>query len=98
MYLVYGDDFELLPAFPIDKPANFQILESDCKMNAQMCEQLQEKFFECQNSSIDVFIAENLSKILTDQVAALFSWNGAQGTVPVAKFKVMKVLIGWLIF
>lgn len=92
MYMMYDDEY--LPELPIDKPATFQILESDCKINAALAEQLRFKFFECQNASIEAFITANLSRLLSVSAASVFSWNGNQGTIPVMKFKTMKILIG----
>lgn len=94
VYMVYGEDEYLLPEFPIDKPATFQILESDCKINASLAEHLRFKYFECQNASVEAFVTENLSKLLSVSAASVFSWNGNQGTIPVMKFKTMKILIG----
>lgn len=84
----------MLPEFPLSQPAQFQILESDCKINESLVEHLRYKFFECQNTNVDEFINENLSKILTPMAASVFSWSGTQGNIPLIKFKSMKVLIG----
>lgn len=92
--VVYGDEDYLLPEFPLDKPAAFQILESDCKMNETMMEQLRYKFYECESTNVHVFINENLSKILTEKAASVFSWTGNQGNIPVMKFITMKILMG----
>lgn len=94
LYVMYGEEYDMLPELPFEKPAAFQIFESDSKINPAMSEQLRMKFFECQLSTVNDFINENLGKILTKQVAALFSWTGNQGTVPVSKFNTMKILIG----
>lgn len=85
----------LLPAFPLTSPAAFQILESDCKLNPALMEQLRERFFECQNNNAEEFINENLNNMLTRTAATVFSWTGLQGTFPLSKFKCMNLLIGW---
>lgn len=95
--IVFGDDDYLLPEFPLDKPAAFQILESDCKINESMLEQLRFKFFECDHSDANTFITENLNKMLTEKAASVFSWTGNQGNIPVMKFATMKLLIGSLL-
>lgn len=93
-YVVYGDEDYLLPDFPLDKPAAFQILESDCKLNESMLEQLRFKFYECENTNANAFIMENLNKILTEKAASVFSWTGNQGNIPVMRFTTMKLLTG----
>lgn len=83
-----------LPEFPLKTPAAFQIFESDCKINPTLVEQLQDEFFDCQNSNGEEFIIENLNNMLTRTAASVFSWSGTQGNIPLMKFKSMKVLIG----
>lgn len=85
----------LLPAFPLRTPSAFQILESDCKINPALVEQLRSRFFECQNNNAEEYINENLNNMLTTYAASVFSWSGAQGNIPLVKFKSMNVLIGW---
>lgn len=91
-YICYEDS--LLPEFPLAQPAQFQIFESDCKINESLVEQLRYKFFECQNTNADEFISENLNKMLMRSAASVFSWSGTQGNIPLVKFRSMKVLIG----
>lgn len=94
-YIIYGTDEDyLLPDFPLDKPAAFQILESDCKMNATLADQLREKYMRCPHDEVDRFVSENLADTLTAEAAAVFSWSGKQGTISVMKFKIIKILIG----
>lgn len=88
----------LLPVFPLKTPAAFQILESDCKINPALVEQLRFRFLECQINNAEEFINENLNNLLTRMAASVFSWTGTQGNIPLVKFKSMKVLIGWCIF
>lgn len=85
----------LLPAFPLTTPAQFQILESDCKMNPVMVEQLRFRFLEYHTNNAEDFINENLNNILTKSAAEVYSWTGTQGNVPLMKFLSMDVLIGW---
>lgn len=94
-FVLYGtDDDDLLPDLPLDKPAAFQILESDCKMNSMLAEQLRYKYMSCAQVDLDAFISENLEETLTVGAAALFSWTGKQGTISIMKFKTIKILIG----
>lgn len=88
------DDLYMLPAFPLAKPAEFQILESDCKINAALVTQLKQKFFETQSIEMAAFVVNNLDKMLTYETASLYSWNGQQGYIPVMRFRTMKTLIG----
>lgn len=96
-YVDYVEE-NLLPAFPINSPAAFQILESDCKINPTILEQLRTRFYECQNNNAEEFINENLNNLVTRSAALVFSWTGTQGNIPLVKWKSMKVLIGWWIF
>lgn len=84
----------LLPEFPLAQPAEFQIFESDCKINPSLIEQLRYRFFENENTNADEFITENLNKMLTRTAASVFSWTGTQGNIPLVKFRCMKALIG----
>lgn len=93
-YICYEES--LLPAFPFNLPAAFQIFESDCKMNTALMDQLRDRYFECQNNNAEEFINENLANMLTRMAASAFSWAGKQGTFPLSKFKSMNLLIGWL--
>lgn len=88
------EDDDLLPAFPLEKPAAFQILESDCKMSEALGEQLRFKYMSCAHSDLDAFIGENLDEMLTAGAAAIFSWTGKQGTISIMKFKTIEILIG----
>lgn len=88
----------LLPEFPLKTPATFQILESDCKINPLLVEQLRFRFLECQYSNAEEFINDNLNNMLTRAAASVFSWTGTQGNIPLVKFKCMNVLIGWCSF
>lgn len=92
--MVYGDEEYELPDLPLEKPADFQILESDCKLYPSLLEQLRNMFFECETSDTNVFITENLNRLLTRNAAIVYSWNGNQGNIPVMKFVTMKVLMG----
>lgn len=91
-YVCYEEN--LLPEFPLATPAAFQIFESDCKINSNLIEQLRYKFYECNNTNAEEFINENLNRMLTRAAAAVYSWSGTQGNIPLAKFKCMKILIG----
>lgn len=86
----------MLPALPLRKPAEFQIFESDCKINATLVAQLKQTFFEMQANDMETFVAENLEKLLTYETASVYSWNGQQGYIPVMRFRTMKSLIGSL--
>lgn len=93
-YVVYGDEEYELPEFPLEKPADFQIFESDCKLYPALLEQLRSMFYECETSDINTFITENMNRLLTRKAAIVYSWNGNQGNIPVMKFVTMKVLMG----
>lgn len=87
----------MLPTFPIARPADFQIFESDCKINPILVAALKQKFFETQSLDMEAFVVNNLEKMLTYDTASLYSWNGQQGYLPVMHFRIMKTLIGSLL-
>lgn len=93
-YVVYGDDEFELPDFPLEKPADFQIFESDCKLYPSLLEQLRSMYYECETSDTIAFITGNLNRLLSRNAAIVYSWNGNQGNIPVRKFVTMKVLMG----
>lgn len=90
------DGLFLLPEFPLKEPANFQILESDCKINPDMVNQLRRKFHAYGATEVDLthFLNTSLREMLTDKAASLYSWNGFQGNIAIMKFKIINVLIG----
>lgn len=93
----FVDDVDILPVFPIARPAEFQIFESDCRINSMLITQLKQKFFETPAIEMETFVVNNLEKMLTNETASLFSWNGQQGYLPVMHFRTMKTLIGSLV-
>lgn len=94
-YLEYTS-YTMLPQFPLVKPAEFQILESDCKINKLIAMELKQKFLECQTIDYESFLNENLSDMLTNMTASVYSWTGLQGNIAINKFKVIEILMGKL--
>lgn len=90
------EDFQLLPDFPLEEPAQFQIFDSDCKLNSDMVDQLRKKFHFCVGlqSNLTQFLETNLRSMLTDRAASVYSWNGQHGHMPIMNFKTIDVLIG----
>lgn len=90
------DDMDSLPKFPLQTPADFQILESDSKLDGEIVNQLRRKFQEYGGSESDLlhFLNANLSGMLTENAALPFSWNGLQGNIAIMNFKTIEVLIG----
>lgn len=87
----------MLPTFPLARPPDFQIFESDCKINPALVAQLKQKFFEIQSVDMETFVVDNLDVMLTQETASLYSWTGHQGYLPVMHFRTMKTLIGSLL-
>lgn len=90
------DDHFLLPEFPLQEPATFQILESDCKLNQDVVHQLRHRFHLFANTENDLqhFLTANLRAMLTDKAASVYSWNGLQGNIAIMNFKIIDILIG----
>lgn len=90
------EDMYLLPEFPLREPAGFQILESDCKLNGEIMQQLRRKFHSLADSGTDLqrFLTANLHSMLSDKAASVYSWSGLQGNIAIMNFQVIHILIG----
>lgn len=86
----------MLPPFPLAELAGFQILEADCKINPALVTQLKQRFSETPGIEMSAFVVNNLEKMLTYEMASLYSWNGQQGYLPLMRFRTMQTLIGSL--